>query len=608
MLSFLVRVLRHLATLVVACVVFVMMGFFVLAVIGLMSGSDEVKVRDGSVLVVDLDRRITDAPARGSSLVESLVESPRDRRTELHVILEELDRAATDPRIRAIYVTGTPRTQGYASSAAALREVRAALDRAKVHKPVLAYSDHLSQRQLLLMAGASELLLHPMGEVDWKGHAVTRLYLKNILDRFGVRVRAVAIGRYKTAAEMFTDSAMSAPEREQVGVYLEQLWSETVESIATGRKVDAGSLKELARRQPVLNPDEARQAGLIDAIADYDGVLERLKRLAEWDPDAKTFAQVSLDDYRREGQSSGARLLARSKAARIAVVYVEGELANSEGSGIAHGEKISRELRNARLDDEIKAVVLRVNSPGGGVMASDLIRREVELSRRAKPVVVSMGGLAASGGYWVSTAGNVIYADPATVTGSIGVVKLMLQLDETLGRIGMTMDTVKTGPWADYPAADREWTEDERRFFERDALQIYEDFVTRVADGRRLERSRVEELAAGRIWSGRAALEHGLVDRLGGLRDAIRHAAELAGVADNYRAIHGPEPKPLELFIQGLLRSLDQGEPVAARLRGSREAEVTRILGRLERLVTPLQALDDPRDLYARLPFDLELP
>jgi len=600
------RVLRHLATLVVACVVMVLLGIALLMGIGLMSGSDEVKVRNGSVLVVDLDLRITDAPQRGTSLMESL-SSSSDRRMELSVLLDELDRAATDPRIRAVLVTGRPRSGQYASSAAALHEVRHALDRVRAQKPVLAYAEYLTQRQLLVMSGASELMLHPLGEVQWQGQAVTQMFLKDLFDRFGIRVRVAAIGKYKSAADMFTRAEISAEEREQLGAYLEDHWAETLAAVAAGRGVDVADLQGLAQRQPALSADEARQAGLIDAVVEYDGVLERLKGLAEWDAEAKTFAQVTLAAYAQEGASRGASLLAKSKSPRIAVVYVEGELANREGSGIAHGGKISRELRRARLDDEVKAVVLRVNSPGGGVLASDLIRREVELTRQVKPVVVSMGGLAASGGYWVSTAGNVIFADPSTLTGSIGVVKMMLQLDETLGRMGVNLDTVKTGPWADYPAGDRDWSEEERRFFERDARQVYDDFVGRVADGRRLARDRVEELAGGRIWSGRDALANGLVDRLGGMRDAIRHAAELAGVGDDYRAVHGPEPKAMDLLIQSLMRSLDRAEPVAARLSG-RDPEVRRVMERFQRVLAPLEALDDPRHLYARLPFDLELP
>lgn len=606
MASFLGRVLRHLAALVVACLIFVMLGFAVLIGIGIASGGDEVKVSEGSVLVLDLDLRITDAPPRGTPSLAALATGPRDRRTELSTLVAELDRAAADPRIRAVFVTGQPQTEGLASSLPALREVAAALRRVKAQKPVLAYSEYLTQRQLLVLGEASELMLHPLGEVQWQGLASTRIYLKDFLDRYGVRVTTTSMGRYKTAAEMFVRNEMSEAEREQSGLFLDSAWQDIVADIATARGVDPATLQELVTRQPALSPDEARQAGLISGVAEYDAVLERLKKLAEWDTDAKTFAQISYEQYQQDGASRRALDLAGSKASRIAVVYVEGELANREGAGIANGNRISRELRKARLDDDIKAVVLRVNSPGGGVVASDLIRREVELAAQDKPVVVSMGGYAASGGYWVAMGGNVIFADATTLTGSIGVVKMFLQLDGTLDRFGISMDTVKTGEWANYPAGDRELTPEEKMFFERDAVAAYDDFLTRVANGRRMDRARVEELAGGRIYDGRTAMELGLVDRLGTLQDAVRHAAELAGVAEDFRAVHGPEPKPMDVFIEGLLRSLEGDEPMAARL--GRGSEIQRVMDRATAILAPLQALDDPRDLYARLPFDIVAP
>jgi protease-4 len=365
--------------------------------------------------------------------------------------------------------------------------------------------------------------------------------------------------------------------------------------VAKDRKKAPADLQAIADEKGLVEADEAKKLGLVDRIAPYDEVLDELKKLAGRQPKDKDFPQITLATY------AGIPGEAKTGRARIAVVVAEGEIVDGEGkSSQVGGERLSRELRRLRLDERVKAVVLRVNSPGGSASASELIQREVILTKKVKPLVVSMGHLAASGGYWISTYGDRIFAEPSTITGSIGVFGLLPNVKKLANEHGITWDSVQTAKLANPMTLTRPKSEVELTRIQGLVDHIYEQFVAKVADSRKMKKEAVHEIAQGRVWSGQEAVKLGLVDELGGLGAAIRHAAKMAK-AENDFYVAGPEREPDAL--KELLKGLGQGKPRKLAKPGPVDALAESFRLQLERLAS----LNDPQGVYARMPFELDL-
>jgi protease-4 len=435
------------------------------------------------------------------------------------------------------------------------------------------------------------------------------------------------VGRFKAAVEPFTRRDMSPENRAQTRSYLDDMWSEVKRGIAESRGVDTVALQSIVDAQGIILPADAKTARLVDRVAYFDEVLADLEQLAgvrrppgdsaKGDEkregrdallDRPRLPQVTMEEYAPIATTAARRTGADHA---IAIVYAEGDIVDgSGGSGLIGGDALARELRRVRTDSKIKAMVLRVNSPGGSATASETIRRELALIGRTKPVVVSMGTVAASGGYWISTASTRVFAEPNTITGSIGVFSLVPNFKSLANRQGITFDTVTTGRFADMFTVTRPRTPEEMAVLQRSVDAVYDAFIERVATSRKLSPDSVRAVADGRVWSGADAMRIGLVDSLGGLDAALRSAVAQAKITGDYDVREYPRPQGAGDMLAELLGSTP--EPVA-RI----DAEAARLFpgnnaahGFARDIVRELSLLlshDDPRGVYARMPFVLRI-
>lgn len=583
----------------VALVIFAGLGFLFLIGIVASMGPSAPKVPAKAVLVFDLSQPIPDSAqdAGPGAAIQKAMQGGGDEGTPLPVLLNALDRASKDANISALFLTGNVQSAGYASGPAALKELREAIQRFKEKsgKPVIAYNLGYAKRDLYLCAGASTVYVHPMGGLDVTGLAAEPMFFAGAFKKYGIEMQITRVGKYKSAVEPFFLEKMSEASREQTQLYLGDIWEEWKATVAGDRKLKPEDIQKLADEKGALLSSEALQAKLVDKVANYDEVLDELKKVAGKQAKDKDFPQIEMGTYVKiPGEA------AKGKQ-RIAILYAEGDIVEGEGQGNqVGGERVSRELRKLRMDKNVKAIVLRVNSPGGTVGASELIQREVILCKAAgKPVVVSMGYVAASGGYWISAYADRIFAQPNTITGSIGVFGMLPNVKKLANDHGITWDNVQTAKLGAFSLA-RPRTPEELARMQTGVDEIYDRFVTKVSEGRKLKKEAVAEIAQGRVWSGKAALKLGLVDELGGLQDAITHAAKLAKIENDYKVDMPEAPKDP---IEKLLKSLGKGE----KRRLVQQGPVDEIKAQLERSFGMLQALNDPRGVYVRLPYDLNL-
>jgi protease-4 len=598
MRTFLASMLGALAALVIFCGGAVLAFFAFLVVISAL-GERPVVVEDGSYLVVDLDTNINDAPR----LIDfGALLGDRPEALQLRQVTEAIRSAAADSRIKGILLIGSLQPGGYGTGYAALAEVRAALaDFRGADKPVKAYLTYAMTRDFYLASTANEITLDPYGVILMPGLAAEPMFLAGAFDKFGIGVQVTRVGKYKSAVEPYTRRDLSPENREQLQKLLDDVWGQLVDDIARSRGLDAAALQRVVDAEGMIRADAAREAGLVDRIAYRDEVIAALKKETGREGPKENFKQVSLANYAHVAPPAPvATKTTGAKRGRIAVVYAEGEIVDGEGEpGQVGGVKYARELRRLRQDPDIKAIVLRVNSPGGSASASEAIQREMRLAAGEKPVVVSMGSYAASGGYWISAYSDRIFAEPATITGSIGVFGILFDVKKLANNLGVTFDSVKTGRFADTLTISRPKTDAELAMIQRAVDWIYGEFVGKVADARKLDRKFVEEIAQGRVWSGREAQKLGLVDELGGLQAALAHAAEKAGLAADYRVTEFPRKKELAEAIAELMEKI---QPVSAKA-GLTE----RITGQLREELKALEAYNDPQGIYARMPVGLKV-
>jgi len=389
----------------------------------------------------------------------------------------------------------------------------------------VAYNEGYSQKAYYVASVADKVYVNPEGTVDFKGLASSTMFMKDAFDKFGVDMQVVKVGTFKSAVEPYFLNQMSEANRLQVNSYLGSIYDSFIQEISTSRKMSADSLRSIATNYLVRNADDAVRYKLADAKLYKDElILDLKKRLNVATKD--DLSVVSLIDYKSKIPSG-------SESNQVAVLYAEGAIVGGEGTkGEIGSDKISRELRLLRQDDNVKAVVFRVNSPGGSALASDVIWREVELTKQVKPIIVSMGDYAASGGYYISAAADSIFAENNTITGSIGVFGVIPNFKNLLNnKIGVHFDGVKTGKFSDLGMVpDRPLTAEERDIIQMEVNRVYQTFMKRVSDGRKITVAQVDTIGQGRVWTGKQAVEIGLVDRIGGIDDAIKAAAKKAKI------------------------------------------------------------------------------
>ncbi len=522
-MSFIKRVLSTITGIFVFCII----CFFLLFILGALFGraSEEVvKVESNSVLDLKLDFPIKDYA--GKTVFKEYPFLNEDKKNGLFNLIDAINYAATDDKIKGISIANNFIQAGI-SQTKALRD--ALLTFKESGKFIVAYADIYTQKDYYLSSVADTVFINPVGMMEFKGLSSERLYFKDFQEKSGIKMEVVRHGKYKSAVEPFLENEMSANNREQIIAYLEGLWTEIKKEISTSREVPVERLNTIADSLLARTPELAKASGLVDKVAYHDEYVQGLK-WALGVPSDKKLETITIQDY---AQYTYPKLKAKSSENKIAVIYAEGDIVYGEGNENNVGHlTTNKAIKKAREDDRIKAIVLRVNSPGGSALASELIWREVELTKKIKPIIVSMGDLAASGGYYISANADKIIAEPTTITGSIGVFGVLPNFKGLADNMGINAEQVSTNQNAITYSAFEPLNDNQRAYIKEGIIDIYKLFTNRVAEGRDLTAEQVEAIAQGRVWVGTDALQNGLVDELGGLDLALERAAEAAEIED----------------------------------------------------------------------------
>ena len=544
--TFLAALLAFVAGGCVMCILWFFMLFMAIGIVG--AGESKVRIGKNSVLVVDFAETIVDAPSSDPLDGFDFVTLQTEKRLPLLRVLRALEAAAEDPRIEGVYLRMNG--GGGVDGAALLEELRAALDDFKRSgKFVVAYNEVYTQGGYYLASVADAVYMQPEGGLDWSGLAFDMMFYKGLFDKLDLKAEVFrpTACKYKSAVEPYIADRMSPANREQMQAVVDSMWETIAGAVAEARGMDPEELRRITDNLEALLPEEALAHGFVDGLI-YEDEMEDV--FAELNDDGADYDFVTLGDYAAQTGFD----LKRVSSPQVAVVYADGTIVDGEGYGREiYGNTLAQTLADVREDDRVKSVVLRVNSPGGSALASDVIWREVELLREEKPVIVSMGAYAASGGYYISCPADAIVADRMTLTGSIGVFGIFINpIDALRNKLGITLDGVKSNKSAGMGAVEP-LTPLERAAIMRGVDKVYDTFTSHVAEGRNLPVEQVLEIAGGRVWTGEAAVKIGLVDGCGGLREAIAVAADKAGLGDDFRVKEVlDEPTGLAAFFAAL--------------------------------------------------------
>ncbi len=602
MKAFFKSVLRQAAVQMLASLLILVIAFIFLMSLfsGLTSSNLATPVESGSFLTINLSTKITDSPP-AMDPAEMILQSVLDEEgtgTHLYKVLEAIEAATKDPDIKGIYLHGNYMPYENSTGYAGLREIRDALLKfQKSEKPVFASAFSPNLQTYYLISSASHLFLNPFSDIQLNGIGGEYTFFAPALEKLGVGIQPVRVGKYKAAIEPFTRETFSEEAREQIQTILDERWETIFQEIAANRGMEEDKLRAILDKEFNFDSEEALEAGLVDQLATRSEIYAEVLKFGKWDEEIASFQQISLQEY------TGAmdlELDAEEAENTIAVVYVEGAIINGRSSpGYAGSETLHRQLTKLSHRKEVKSIVLRVNSPGGSATASEIIQQALlDCKAKGKKLVVSMGATAASGGYWVSAPADRILAQPETITGSIGVFGMLFDIQKLGEKLGLTWDSVSTGQHINPYAISRPKTPEEIEEVQEYVDNIYQAFLENVADHRKLDADAVDAIAQGRVWSARQALENKLVDEIGGLQDAIQAGADQAGL-HVFKVEHFPEDlsemELLEKFIEENFSSLHQSSanPVQMEVR------------KLQNQLKSLQKWNDPKHIYARLPFEL---
>ena len=563
------------------------------------------EVKDRSVLVFDLGLKITDSEPNSSQLLQKALVGADEAQISLHKVIQAIETAQSDPRIVGIYLDGSHSDATIGIGYASLKEIRQALEKFRASgKTIIAYGNDWDKREYYLSSVANNIALNPLGMLEVNGLSSQSMFLSGALQKYGIGVQVVRVGKFKGAVEPFILQKFSPENRLQIQKLLNDVWQEWRQTVGASRKIPVEKLQEIADKQAVLAANIAKADGLIDRVAYADEVAADLKKLTDSNPQEQTFRKISLRDYAQVSEKSASD--EQNSNQKVAVVYAEGEIVDGKGQdGEVGGDRFAKIFSKLRQDDNVKAIVLRINSPGGSAAAAEIMQREIKLTRAVKPVIVSMGDVAASGGYWIATDSNRIFAEPDTITGSIGVFGLLFNIQKLGNNNGITWDTVKTSQYADSQTASRPRSPQELAIYQQSVDRIYNIFLGKVAQGRKLSTEKVAEIAQGRVWSGTSAKAIGLVDEIGGLDQAIAYAVKQANLADDWELQEYPRSSTLEERLLGKV-----AEDIHVNL-GTGKTEIqpsnplTSQLQEFQQEVKILQSMNDPDGVYARLPFNL---
>ena len=560
---------------------------------GIMAASDtETIVKKNSVMILDLNGTLVERTQEDPLGILSQLFNDDSNTYGLDDILSSIKKAKENEDIKGIYLQANSLGTSYAS----LQEIRnALLDFKESGKFVIAYADSYTQGLYYLSSAADKVLLNPKGMIEWRGIASTPLFYKDLLQKIGVEMQVFKVGTYKSAVEPFTATEMSPANREQVTAFISSIWSQVTKGVSASRNIPVDSLKAYADRMLMFYPaEESVRCGLADTLVYRNDVRDYLKRLVDIDED-DNLSLLGLGDMINVRKN-----VPKDKSGNIvAVYYASGEITDYPSSATSEdgivGSKVIRDLRKLKDNDDVKAVVLRVNSPGGSAFASEQIWHAVKELKTKKPVIVSMGDYAASGGYYISCVADTIVAEPTTLTGSIGIFGMIPNVKGLTDKIGLSYDVVKTNKYADFGNIMRPFNEDEKSLLQMMITEGYDTFVTRCAEGRHMTKEAIEKIAEGRVWTGETAKELGLVDELGGIDKALDIAVAKAGI-EGYTVVSYPEKQD---FLSSLLDTKPTNY-VESQLLKSKLGEYYQQFGLLKNL-------QEQSMIQARIPFELNI-
>jgi protease-4 len=529
---------------------FLMMIIFFGIIGAMVSMSDKpVVVKENSLLILKLDNPIVDRASNNPFEGFSPLNMTANKQLGLYDIIKAINNAAEDVNIKGIFIEN----RSIPAGAATIEEIRDALIKFKESgKFIVAYCDGYSQKAYYLTSIADKIMLNPEGMIEWSGLRSEVMFYKNAFEKLCVEPQILRHGKFKSAVEPFMLDKMSPENREQISTYMGSIWNHWVAGISQARNIPVEKLNAFADGLTIRNAKSAYENGIIDSVVYKDQVIDYLKTLTGIE-EKKDLNAIEIAKYIKV-PSKKKKGLAKHK---IAVVYASGQIVDGDGSAQdVGGDKFSKAIRQARRDTTVKAIVLRINSPGGSALASEIIWREVTLAKQVKPVIVSMGDVAASGGYYIAAPADTILASPTTITGSIGVFGMFFNVKEGMNKkLGLNVETVKTNKNSDFGTIYRPMTAEERNVGQQVVEEIYQTFIAHVAEGRGMAVEQVDNIGQGRVWSGSNAKEINLVDSYAGLARAIEIAAEKAGV-EKYRVTELPKLEdPFEALIKGITGS-----------------------------------------------------
>ena len=584
--------LKYTAATIVGLLIFtiIIVAIGMMSIVGMIaSGSSSAPISDNSVMVLSLNGTLEE---RSETDVMSSLMGGGTSSTGLDEVLNAIKKAKENDNIKGIYIEASAFS---ADSYASLQAIRKALvDFKKSGKWIVSYGDTYSQGTYYLASTADKVLMNPQGMVDWHGLGGQQMLLKDLLAKFGVKVQLSKVGAYKSAPEMFTADKMSEENREQITAYMNGIWENILKDVSESRKISVDQLNQYADSLITFDePQNFVKYKFVDKLVYTDEVKDVVKEMLKIGKD---------DDINKVSLSSMVNAKgSRNDGEAIAVYYAYGDVVDGAAGGLSQGhtidaQKVCKDLEKLMIDDDIKAVVLRINTGGGSAYASEQIWHSMKQLKAKKPVVVSMGGMAASGGYYISCIGNYIYAEPTTLTGSIGIFGMFPDASQLLTeKLGVKFEEIKTNKFATFGSMSRPISEEEMAYLNRYIERGYDLFRSRVAEGRKMSVDEVEKIAQGHVWLGQDALKIKLVDALGGLDDAIKKAAELAKI-EEYHSVAYPEAEGWETQ---LLNKFNDNNYI--------EAQARLVLGEYYEPFMLLRTMDKQNAIQARIPFYLRV-
>jgi protease-4 len=569
-----------------ALILFVILVFvFFSLLISTMSSEKEVVVDNNSVLHLKLDAQITELQQE-NALAAFTGEVPT---IGLLHLKQAIEHAKSDDKIKGIYLEVSHPMTGYSS----LEEMRESLiDFKKSGKWIIAYNEVMSEGAYYLSTAADKIYLFPEGEVEFNGLTAEISFFKKLLDKLEIKPQVFRVGEFKSAVEPFLLEKMSEANRLQITQMINSIYDQVLKGISDARNIPKEKLKEISDNMLVRSAAAALELGLVDSLLYKDQFDHEIRRRLELKDDQK-IKYVKYTRYRKSFSTY------KSSKNEIAVLVAEGTImpgSNEHSDQVIAGETFVEEIRKLREDKDVKAIVLRVNSPGGEFRASDMIWREVELAKKVKPVIASMSDYAASGGYYLSMGCDTIVAQPNTITGSIGIFGILFDMSGFLGdKLGITFDEVKTGKFGDTYTVTRPLTDTERAIIQKSLEDHYETFTGKAAEGRNVSKDEIKKVASGRVWTGSQALEQKLVDVLGGFNDAVKIAAQKANISDDYKVRFYPQQKP---FFENLLTRFEEN---------AKASTIQSELGELKLYYDQYKKVKTYQGEQARMPFELQI-